>query len=411
MSPEFWKKPTKQYGVPGFAAECRFPLPMAFRSKGFDPSKVDGVAVRITADQGAPLTFAGKVTVKAVEIVRGPDKLLAARDDVARTLANHFPPPRAGGRSATKVPIGEFLKNIGVNYPWPLDDRWEGIYPVIGPKVYASDGRTGSLSMRQQAIRADFRFLAAHRVSLVRVWLFGDLRRGVTRDKTGRFVLDKQCLGDLHVLLTEAEKAGIQLVPVLLDFLVADGNDRERLAKVGEEADIIVRPAARKQFLDCIEPVLIQLCKSPAVRMIDLWNEPGHMVAPMDDVVATTAAIGDRIRSLPGNKPVTVGVRNSVELPFWMRAKIDVPTFHWFAKMEAGAYPKAWAPEGVDRGRTFVTEIEATKGVAATLTALRDGGFCGGLIWSMNGNDGISPFGRKQAKEFLQWVKAHEENR
>jgi hypothetical protein len=149
------------------------------------------------------------------------------------------------------------------------------------------------------------------------------------------------------------------------------------------------------------------LCASKAIRMIDLWNEPGQMIAPMDAVMETIRDLADRIHSLPGNKPVTVGVRNSVELQFWMRAGLDRETFHWFSKIEPNCYPKAWAPPGVNRSQTIITEIEATGGVSETLQRLWENGFAGGLIWSANGRDGITPFGRQEAQAFRKWIDTH----
>jgi hypothetical protein len=385
--------------------ETRFPLPMSFRSAGFDASRADGIALRLTVDQATDLRYRGGVIVRKAEIVRCPQRLVVAADDTARKLDEKFPAAPVSAAQEGRVDVRDFVRHIGVNYPWPLDNRGEGIYPVVPARCWDSTGREGGLEMVKEAITKDFRMLAEHRVALVRVWIFGDLRRGFEKDARGQFTMSPKCVDDTRVLLEAAEAAHVDLVPVLLDFSVADAQDRERLGRVGEEPAILTDPAVREQFLQSIRPVVDRLCASPRVRFIDLWNEPGQMAVPMDvvmeTIVALAAVVGDR-------KPVTIGTRNSVDLPFWMRAGVvDVPTFHWFAKMEPRCYPKAWAPQGVRRNPTVVTEVEATGGVQATLTELWQAGFRGGLLWSMNAKDGISPFGPKEAAELRRWVEEH----
>jgi hypothetical protein len=386
--------------------EIRFPLPMAFRSAAFDPSKVDGIAVRITMDQGAQMKFGGTVLIKQAEIVASPPAALEMQNAIAARLDQDFPPPVIRAVNPRKVPIEDFVRNSGVNYPWPLENG-EGVYPVIGAKCYTSAKKIGGLEVHRSDIQNDFRFLAAHKVRLVRIWLLGDLRRNLKGDQGARVIVGGRALSDLRLLLNEAEAAGIDLIPVLLDFMVNDGYDRERLGVTGEYPEILTDAAVRKQFLDSLQPILDLLCASKAVRVIDLWNEPDQMRAPMDAIVATIADLASRVHRTRGAKPVTVGARSSIDLPFWMRAKIDVPSFHWFAKMEANSYPKAWAPPVIDRASTLVTEVESTGGVGATLSELWEAGFGGGLLWSMNAADGISPFGQQEALEFKNWVETH----
>lgn len=137
------------------------------------------------------------------------------------------------------------------------------------------------------------------------------------------------------------------------------------------------------------------------MRIDSLVAVPGQMRVPMDAVVETCRAFRAAVE---GRKPVTIGARNSVEMPFWDQVGIGTPTFHWFAKMEPTCYARAWAPEGIDRRRVIATEVEAADGVAATLSQLRAAGFRGCLIWSVNAQDGISPFGPAEARAFRDWV-------
>lgn len=384
--------------------ETRFPLPMSFHSAGFDPAKVTGVCVRLTVDQATKMKYKGPVTIQTAEIVSAPKNLIDKRDRIARNVNRNLIPPRKKDAIIGKVNIRDFIKNIGVNYPWPPDCRGEGIYPVIPGQCWDANGKQGGLELVREQIEKDFAMYARNKIALVRVWLMCDLRRGLIKDAQGNSILDKNCWKkDLGILLSAAEKAGIEIIPVLLDFTLADGSVRERLGVVGEELRILTDPAARKAFLKSVAPLIDELCKSKAVRYIDLWNEPGQMLVPMDAVRDTLCGLAALIDK---RKPITVGVRNSVELSWWTaRVPIDVPTFHWFAKMEGNCYPKAWAPKDVDRSRTIATEVEATRGVAATLTELYKAGFKGCLFWSAYANDGISPFRDDQTAEFHQWIR------
>lgn len=383
--------------------ETRFPLPMSFRSAGFDASKADGIAFRVTVDQATETRFKGGIIIREAQVVRAPERLIESSNAIARSLDERFPAGPVTNTEEAQVDIREFVGKIGVNYPWPLDGRGEGIYPVVPGRCWDSSGKEGGLEMIGETITKDFRMLAEHRVALVRVWIFGDFRRGLEKDGHGGLLLSPSCLADTRTLLAAAESVHIDLVPVLLDFSLADLQDRERLGLVGEEPAILTNPSLREQFLKSIRPVVDMLCASPSVRVIDLWNEPCQMSVPMDDVMETLVALAAMVDK---RKPVTIGSRNSVDMLFWMRSGIvDVPTFHFFAKMEPRAYPKAWAPGGVRRNRTIATEVEATGGVAATLTEMWEAGFCGALLWSMNAKDGITPFGPNEADEFQRWVE------
>jgi len=382
--------------------EVSYPLPLAFRSADFDPSRITAVAVRLTVDQATPLRFQGEVLLKSVRIVSKPAKLTAERERVVSALggsADRKPPDQDSRKDP--VPIEVFLQNVGVNYPWPFET-----YPGIGERPW--DAKLGGFSSNIQQIRRDFRYLEAMAVRLVRVFIAGDCRTGFV-EKGGTISLDRWAMRDTEALLRVLEEhPKLRLVPVIFDFTMADTKTRERLGLVGERPKWIADEALRRRLLDAAEPLLARFSNHPQVAFIDIFNEPEQInaVAP-DAYVSFIREVAVRLRKFNPAVKVTVGSRTSVDAAFWEAADIAwLPTFHWFDKIEIDKLPLGYAPSNIPRNATIVTEVDPTAGVSYALDALWKEGFAGAMFWSLNADDGM-PFRGKPGEEFRAWVATH----
>lgn len=121
------------------------------------------------------------------------------------------------------VPIERFV--VGINLPFYQ-------YADLGVFPYG-ERDVGGFSSRPAKLQRHFALFKKNRIQVVRVFLLGDLRTGVTYDAAGRVSgLDKYALKDLEALIAAAATNEVALCPVLIDFMAADGSrDREYGAK------------------------------------------------------------------------------------------------------------------------------------------------------------------------------------
>jgi len=386
----FWGKGCEVVadGLPATAGaypETRFPLPQGFCGLDFDPARVVEAGLRLDVIDDKRRVFAGGVSINDLRVVAMPAEVRTERDRIANRLgrANWLGAlaARAPGTQAAALPIAEFRRNVGVNYPWP-----PGRYPSVGRRAWNAE--EGGFSACVEQVVQDFEYLASHGVRLVRVFLFCDGRTGIVDDGRGGLALDAFVLPDVRALLAAVEKfESLRLAPVLFDFLIADGVEREDFALVGEHADWLADAGKRGALLDAVQPVIDVLCAHPQVAFIDLMNEPEHAAAVgADDMWAFLAQLAERVHRHPRRMRCTVGSANALYAPFWLSTGIDFPTCHWFEKIDASHALGQHAP-ALNPHVTLMTEIDPGVGVAAALARLRQAGFGGGLFWSLNAGD------------------------
>jgi hypothetical protein len=388
----------------GSYPETRFPLPGGFLAERFDPTRVTAVGVRLDVLDDKRRSFSGPVTVAAPRIVALPAELRTRRQRIAEKIgrANWMNTLAAqrDTRPVAQVPLASFCENVGVNYPWP-----RGFYAGLGQRL--GDSTQGGFSTCVDGIVEDFEYLARHEVKLVRVFLFCDGRCGLVSDGRGGLTLDPLVLPDLRALLAASEKTeSLRLVPVLFDFLLADGVERESFGLVGEHPDWIRDDRTRWALLDAVQPAIDLLCTHPRVAFIDLMNEPEHAAAvDADELWTFLSELAERVHRNPRGVRCTVGSANAVYAPFWLSTGIDFPTCHWFEKTDA-THKLGQHSAALDPGTTLLTEIDPTVGVKTALTGVWQAGFRGGLFWSLNGDDAYA-FRGTAAEAFKAWVDEH----
>ncbi len=402
----------------GVYPEMRFPPGSSFCSEHFDVRRVDAVGVAVHLQGRPPTTFKGQITLEDPRIVALPEELAVRRDRIAERIGRdnwmNTIAQRAAAADSSRssvplrrpVPIGRFLENVGVNYPWP-----KGVYAPVGRRSVGS--LHGGFSSCAAQLRQDFEFLVRHHVRLVRIWLFGDARTGIIEQSDRRLALDPLVMPDLRALLSIAEEfPSLRLIPVLFDFHIANGVEREHLGVVGEHPDWLQDPARREELLDVLEPALELLAGHPGVAFIDLMNEPEHAIAvDTDDMRAFLTALAGRVhrcgmKGSDSRRPrCTIGSALTIYAPFWASTGIDLTTCHWF-EMVSLSHPLGQHPAALDPAAAIMTEVDPTVGVDRALTAVWQSGFAGACFWSLNSDDGY-PF-REQADAFRRWVENHQ---
>jgi hypothetical protein len=444
----FWSEGTGIMAVdePTTAAlypEMRFPLPLTFCSERFDPKRVTAIGARLKLDDRKGATFAGAVTVEDARVVSLPDELRARRDRIAerigrenwmstiaaratqrkaenpsasgatgslpaRALADKPPvaPLREepGGLGPKPVPIAEFIENVGADFPWPKD-----VYPSVGRRPW--DPSRGGFSACKGQLARDFEYLAAHHVRMIRMFIFCDAQTAVAEDERGRLVLDPKVLPDIRALLDVLGRfQSLRLVPALFDFHIADGLERNGLAKVGEYPEWLTNLAKRTELLDAVQPAIDMLCSHPQVAFVDLMNEPEHAGGVgIDDMRAFISELAARVHRHPRGVRCTVGSATAIFAPFWLSTGIDFATCHWFDKIDP-SHPLGQRSAALDPNACLMTEVDPGPDVAESLTTLWQAGFRGAWLWSLNAGDEYD-FRGPPAEALRRWVETHDKRR
>ncbi|MGA2149255.1 MAG: hypothetical protein ABSH49_30320 [Bryobacteraceae bacterium] len=335
--------------------------------------------------------------------LKSPAELSLA--DLMEDLATAALAPSPLPFEKTPVPIERFV--VGINLPFYR-------YADVGRFRYG--GRDiGGFSSRPAKLQRDFALFRKNRIDVVRVFLLGDLRTGVTRDAAGKVSgLDKYALKDLDALIAAAAANSVALCPVLIDFKIADGSrDRQYGAKRwedGEAPEVLLEPEHRSAFIqNALRPIVQRLHaanrRNPGVVWaVDIANEIENATAITTDrdfkqVVMFVKEVRAMIdHEAPGLK-VTLGSRDRRDLVRYWENFGDIHQYHFYSKHEEEdelplSFParrildKNGKPgsAGLD-GPVVVGEVEPDH-IAERLETIYQTGHDGAFFWSYSGHDG-----------------------
>ncbi len=284
------------------------------------------------------------------------------------------------------VNIDLFQEHSGANLPW-INYGWD-----LGENPWG--GAHGGFSSNGDTLDAGFGFLAGRGVRLVRVFLFCDLRAGLTQ--SGNTIeFEPVVYDDMGALLDAARAHGLMLMPVLLDYLVADGVANENGNTVGERPDLLTTD--RDAFVSLLSEFLATYGNHPSIYAWDVMNEPELAGAvTLVEVGEFIAAVAEAIHENTTHLATTGSFRRDLLL-LYPTLGLDIYQFHHYDYMEASLpldFPVA--DLGLDKP-VLIGEIEPTN-VAAKLQTIEDNGYHGALFWSLRAGDG-SEF-RGSADEF-----------
>ncbi|MGB2662014.1 MAG: hypothetical protein WBD04_06490 [Candidatus Omnitrophota bacterium] len=262
-----------------------------------------------------------------------------------------------GGSPETMIPGWKDFQR-GANLPWGN----YGFDIGLGANGESHEG------FSTPAKRAELlRKLSPWKGGYVRVFLFCDLRSGITFDgsgmptgftKTGSI---NHVFDDMDALVEAAEMLGIKLFAVLLDRTVADGVLDESGYPVGEHPDLITDPAKRAALLTLIADFVRRYANNDVIAAWDVMNEPSICVEKtgitIPQIEAFLAAIVDMIRIEDPNTKVTVGAKNRGTASYWTGLDLHFYSIHYYDYMSAD-YP---LDEAVSMDKPVIyTEVEPT---------------------------------------------------
>jgi hypothetical protein len=305
-------------------------------------------------------------------------------------------PPKAGSREpeAGRAPLV-----LGANLPWLQygcdfgSNRWQPDGGVGGPE-------------RRARLRQAFARLADRGLRTVRWFVLCDGRAGVRFGAPGIAQgLDDCFWRDLEAGVEEARRAGIALVPALIDFPwcrrarvidgVRCGGHRRSLAAADARDALVTRLLA---------PIFRRCAGEPAIAAWDLVNEPEWVtwgagtLNPFASV--TRAAMRQFIRDATQavhtetRQPATVGLASWRGLSLVEGLGLDIYQVHWYDRRERRAPlghavaplldRPVWLGEFPTAGSTMTPE--------AIIATAREAGYSAALAWSAEAVDGWSDF-------------------
>ncbi|MFQ5953360.1 MAG: hypothetical protein ACE5JK_08200, partial [Candidatus Omnitrophota bacterium] len=154
---------------------------------------------------------------------------------------------------------------------------------------------------------------------VVRVFLFCDLRSGVTFDGSGTTTgFTDHVYEDMDALLDAARALGVKIIPVFFDKTLGDKVSDESGYPVGEHPDLITDPAKRAALHNLIAQFVRNYAGSDEVFAYDAMNEPVEATAVTTSEMQTflSELIGVIHTEDPGT-PVTIGARDEGTVTNW----------------------------------------------------------------------------------------------
>jgi hypothetical protein len=384
------------------------PIPLGVVDPGFDADRVRGLGVNVEAFNREGEEVAGTVELRRLKVsfeeaiaprVMPPDPVIRAGE--AERAA------RMNARINERCRVNDKGICLGVNLAWPtarspvgedmqlygriLDggERWFNRLWDIGEEAVAS------------SVRKDFQDIRTvfGEGAVVRLWLFADLRSGFTFDDRGN-PLEVTARADANMgkLLAIAGEEKVVLIPVLLDFVMADGVSRtgpDGTWKVGERADLITDAAKRARLVSALEAFVKPHADHPAILAWDVMNEPDNSVAVVTpahfaDLQSLVRELVDAVHRAGGL--ATVGHRNLPDPRDFFRGRVavDLGQVHYYPFVDTRPNP---VPFGSKLGPTFGPlpggwgELQAIEGRAfSQLSAAKRAGHRLFLWWAWRGH-------------------------
>jgi hypothetical protein len=253
-----------------------------------------------------------------------------------------------------------------------------------------------------------FARLAATGAHVVRWFLLCDGRAGLcVPDDGSPETLDASVVDDLESAVTAAERQGLAILPVLLDFhWCRPSRDVSGVACGGRSAHL-ADPVRRALLLrHVVRPLLVRFGTRTGIAGWDLINEPEWVTfswrtwnpvqalrpGAMADFIGEAAALVHECT----DHPVTVGLACPSSIPFVKGLGLDFYQVHWYDRFEPEC-PLSSPPRGWGADAPTVLGEFPTRGSRWSPREIeriaRTAGYAGALAWSLRALDEASDAG------------------
>lgn len=293
---------------------------------------------------------------------------------------------------------------VGINYPWN-HYGWD-----VGKNPYGQPKQSG-WSANEEKLRQDLEDLQSKGFSLVRIYVFFDLRTGLTYKFEDTLVFDEYVDKDLETMIRVAGETGMKVQLVLFDHSLAS------IALGGQNPNHpeFIFSAQKKKLLALLIPMLRQMDQwnkqnGNPVYAIELMNEPENM--PILVLPNHFAGLKNWLKDLANivhqetSFKVTLGSHSIVDMQrWWSDVQIDIWQFHYYDYMRAehDQVPISLKRTEVNlRGPIICGELDPRS--VGALEAIKKNGYAGAFYWSYNANDGIK-INFDEAEELIKQIQ------
>ena len=289
---------------------------------------------------------------------------------------------------------------VGANLPWL---RYGGDF---GANRWAT---SGGLSQRDDAEATIERLhlLRSSGVTVLRWFTLCDGRAGLLVEPDGTPAgLDDFFFRDFDTALDWVGRAGLTLMPVLLDFHWCRRRRDQGGVQIGGRRRVLASARRREALVDRIlSPVFARYGREPLIHAWDLINEPewvtlgygtwNPFVGVRPTAMRAYIRLGaDRAHSLTEHA-VTVGSASARWLSLVVGLGLDFYQPHWYDKFES-RNPLATPVNALPCDRPVVLGEFPTNGSAHPpehlLETARQAGYHGALFWSVLAEDTATDF-------------------
>jgi hypothetical protein len=405
-----WKPLSSEWRVVEVAPDPGTPIPLGEIDPEFRADQVSRIEFKLTLGKHAERLYPHVFPVCGAIRFASPD---------IQTASPGEPPPRAFSAGAGARVSGDATSVVDVRrFAVGINGAWHHYGWDFGRNPYGGRSRCG-WSAAKWRLRHDFARFKAYGIRLVRQFVLADLRAGVQwREGELPAGVDACVAEDLKAFLETAAEYRIAVIPVLLDFKVADGVLKrcvaERCWREGEAPNLIRDRRTRKVFLEqVVRPIAALLehherTNPGLIYAIDLFNEPENAKVNADGgffrllrEFALDVAEVFQVTS-PGIR-LTIGSRSRADLDrHWRLEALDLLQFHVYDNATK-RHPLSLPSVELDAVRpVLIGELEPTN-IAEKLDTLLRAGYVGALFWSNYGRDGYEV----DLDQILSWHKNH----
>lgn len=390
------------------------PIPLGSSHDNFDLTRVKRIAIRFIRGrypEGISLPANGRISFDGLYSL--PDTGIVVnlfkKPDFQRTTRDSINPEYELRKLLWKIRNDKFF--VGLNYPWK-NYGWD-----VGKNPYGEPENSG-WSANEEKLRKDFILFKESGITVVRIYLFFDLRAGLEYRDGKLYGFDKYVWKDIETLFKVAGETEIKIVPVLFDFGIADGRGKD--TDVGEHPELIFSPEKQGFLIHLLMPLLKQMEKwdkkyGEPVFALELMNEPENMSALLiPGYFASLKAWLQDLTVIIHNETsfkVTLGSHSIVDMQkWWNDLKIDVWQFHFYKYMrdQHEKWPLNLKREDIEiPGPIFCGELEAYD-PENNLTTIKQNGYNGVLFWSWNSEDGLKLKETEKMDKIFEWIKLNQ---
>ncbi|MBD3296112.1 MAG: S8 family serine peptidase, partial [Candidatus Omnitrophica bacterium] len=339
----------------------------------------------------------------------------ASQADGARTIYRDL----AADLSVEKTiqPDPEFAR--GVNLPWThygYDVGMDTTANGASHMGYSADFSAVIDRMRER--QGDY----------MRAFIFNDLRSGITFDASGNPTgFTDKVYEDMQALLDAAKMLGIKVLPVLLDWTIADGVSTEDGTPVGEHPDLITDDTAggkREQLLSLMGQFVDHFKDNDTICGWEIMNEPEEATTlqymnGVVDIADMQDFVKDFIGMLHTADPdtyVTLGSQDrNFLVDYWTDTALgvsaanglDVYQYHYYNSMENYGKGLDYQAANFDKP-TIIGEVDPTSDADNNMTVMEkldniySNGYSGAFFWE--DESALYTITDAQYADMKQWI-------